>query len=247
MKPVTSRNRVLLPAVLALAVLCLPVSGFMWFGTINYFASFNEPALPTGSGNQAWKAFGGSATVHGPLNIFEVAYPTPEDGEVTIQPNSGSVDADLVCELTKPVAAQLTNISFTLAAVNGFSDLDVRLSDVGDTDILGLEFKGDGHVVVDGQVVALPLLSGEMDVMVNVTLETTSLGVQAWRLALSGSSDKVTASGILNVTTLSVSSIHFLRRAGQVGGIWTLDDVLVTSSDPSITTYSVDGSYRQTK
>ncbi|MDG2148298.1 MAG: hypothetical protein P8N09_02115 [Planctomycetota bacterium] len=247
MRLLTSRNRVLLPAALALAVLCLPVSGFMWSGTLNYFASFNEPGLPTGSGNQTWKAFGGSATVQGPLNIFEVAFPVPEDGEVMIQPNPGSVDADLICQLTKPVTAQTTHVTFTLEAIGNFSDLDVILSDVGDTDILGLQFKDDRHVVVGGQVVELPLGSGEVGVQVHITLETNSLGGQKWKLIMKGSSDEVTASGTISVATLSVSSIHFLRRTGQVGGIWALDDVLVTSSNPDTNTFSVDGSYRQTK
>lgn len=234
----------MLPALLGLALLSLPVSGFMWSGTLNFYANFNDPQAQSG-GNQTWKAFGGSASVDGPVNIFEVVFPMPQDGEVEIQPNPGPDDADLVCELTMPVVAQRCDIAFALTAVGDFSDLDVRFADVGDSGILDLHFNDDRHVVVDGQPVALPLLPGEVDLYVKITLETTSVGSQLWSMTVSGPSNSVSVAGSLSVPSLALESIHFLRRAGQVGGIWHLDDVVVTSNDPNSTDFAADGAFRK--
>jgi hypothetical protein len=222
------------PTLLVLALLSLPASGFMSSGVLNYFANFNDPQ-GQGGGTPSWKAIGGSATVEGAPGIFDVVFPTPQDGVIEIQANPGTVDADLVCELALPVEAQSCDIGFALSAIGDISDLDVRFEDVGDTGILDLQFTEDRRVLVGGQDVALPLLPGEVDLYVNITLQTSIVGSQMWDMTLTGPTSSLNLSGTLNVPTLSLASIHFLRRAGQVGDIWHLDNVVVTSNDPDYT------------
>jgi hypothetical protein len=243
MTPPNRRRRWMLSALLTLGVLCLPVFGFVWAGSLNYFASFNEAGSQSG-GTMTWAAFGGSASVSGAQDVFEVVFPTPQDGEIEIRPNLGSTDASLVCGLTLPVDAKRCDIGFTLEAVSNFSDLDVRFSDVGDTGILDMHFNDDRHVAVDGQAVALPLLPGEIKLYVNVTLETSALGTQMWKLTLTGPTDSETISGTLNVPSMSLATIYFRRLAGQIGGTWHLDDVVVTSNDPSYPDFAASGAIR---
>ncbi len=237
-------SRWLLPAALLLAVLGLPASGSVGSSTLNYYANFNDAAAQ-GPGNKTWKAYGGAVSVDGPQDVFQVVFPTPQDGEMEIQPNPFGSDSELSFELDMPVIAPLCDVGFALTATSGvFSDFDVRFDDVGDIGVLDMQFTEEGTVRVDGQEILLPLLGGEVELYVNVTLETTAVGSQMWSMTLTGPSVSATASGSLNVPTLTLNSLHFIRRAGEVGAVWTLDDVLVTSSDPNSPNFVPDGAFR---
>ncbi len=241
--PSPRRPRVL-PLLLALGLLCLPAVAYWSSGTLNYYANFNDPTPPPPGGAKTWKAVGGSVTAEGPAQVFEVVFPTPGDGEMQIRPNTTGSDADLVCDLTVPVEGVRCDVGFSLSAVDGFSDIDVRFDDVGDSGILDLHFNDDRHVVVNGGMpVALPLLPGETAIYVNITLESSLVSGQTWELTLTGPTITKQVSGTMAVPTLSLSSIHYIRRAGEVGGTWRLDDVVVTSDNGSATDFIAEGLY----
>jgi len=226
-------GRTLLIAVLAIGLVGwfgLPAVGFT-SGIVHFFANFNDPPTPGPGAAKTWVALGGQSTVQGDQDIFNFVFPTPEDGEVEIVENLGTEASQLICDFDTPVYGEIANISFSLEAVGGFSDLDVRFDDVGDTGVLDMHFNEDRHVVVEGKVLPLPLLPGETEMLINVTLQNLMTGGQMFTLTVVGPSGSAAVMGMLNLPGMNVADLHFIRAPGVVGGRWHVDDVFVTSQD----------------
>jgi hypothetical protein len=227
-------GRRLLTALVAVGLVglfVLPATGFSTSGIVHFYASFNDRTAQGPSTNKSWVAYGGSSTVVGDQDIFNIVFPSPEDGEVEVSENPGSSNSELVCDFDIPVYGEIANISFSLTAVSGFSDLDVRFDDVGDTGVLDMQFTEDRYVHIENKTLPMPLLMGETGMIVNVTIQSVEGGGQIFTLTLSGPTSSSAVMGMLNLPSLNVADVHFLREAGVVGGRWRIDDVLVTSQE----------------
>ena len=245
-RPSPRTGRRLLLSALVLAALAWPVTAFVGGTVLNFFADFNQPASSAPGSNPTFQVAVGSAVVFGPQNVFDIAFPgIPENGVLEIAENAGVIDAVLVCEMDKPAHGDRIDVGWSMSAFEGSSELDVRFNDVGDTGILDVHIQDDRHLVVNGIPVDLPLFPGETDFHVDLVLEQHTMGFQTWTVTVTGPQASITRSGPLSVGTLNIGTIDIIREAGAVGGVWHLDNLLVTSQSTIYQDMIPVGGYRQ--
>jgi len=215
---------------------------------VNFFADFNDASVQGPGTDKSFHVFGGTAIVHGPQEVFEIAFTQPGDGELQVIENTGIDPSALDCELVVPAMAKRIDVSWAMRFEGVPTALEVRFDDVGDTGVLDVIFDDQGNVIVNGTPWDLPLLAGEQEFAVHLALESHVLGLKLWTLTLTGPTQSATYGGTLALPTLNLSKIHLVRlplSGGATGGVWFMDDLLVSSYDPSYGGFVPTGSLRK--
>lgn len=229
-------------AALLLLLLAVPILAGAVRTVVHFATSFD---LVSGSpgGSPMFVAEGGVVELVGQVDVFVPTVDATGDGVLSVLPNATPVPAQLDAVLTDPFKGGQVDIAFSLQHTGAWSDLVLSAFDDSDGGMIDVELgdddNGGGLIEVGGVKIPFPTSStGIYDV--RVSLRSPTVGPTTWTVTIasqSGAEPKsVSASGLLGVPSgkLTLSRAAFTRPAGAVGGTFLVDDLVISTPNPSL-------------
>lgn len=222
-----------LAVVLAVACLLIPAWSFAGRVYVHFVADFDQ-ASSTDTADLLAK--GGVFVVQGPPGVFTVTVDGAGEGILKVADNGFQQPGVLTGILDKPAYDSEIDLSFDVTPSGSISDLVVSLIDDNGGGMIDLIFDDDdgGKLVVDG--VSMPLNGGGTNsgtmgpISVWLNLKGSLLNVNSWQVTVTDDSGTQVASGFLPLTgPLSLAKIRFIRPGATANGLWTIDDLVISS------------------
>lgn len=221
-----------------MAVVCLLVPTWSLATRVIYHfvADFDATVDPGSEAPPEFEAKGGTLTVQGPPNIFDIVVDGSGAGAVIIAENPFGMAGTLTGSLDEPSYDSVIDIDVLLTPGASVSELTVALIDDNGGGMIDLEFDDEdgGKIIVNGQTVHISS-GGEGSgpigpITVGMHLTASMLNVNSYTVTVSGSFGSHEFSGFLPLSgPLSLAKVKFVRPGNVAGGTWTMDNLVVSS------------------